>query len=436
MSRRLVLAVGLDWAEKFHDVALGLRGGGDRTVPYRPRPFRVARLSPAVWRWSRTRPNAGVLETRHGLLVEALLDAGFTVLPVNPDLVARRRGPAKKKDEPKTPGSAPVALDQYSELRQLIPHGELGAELRAIARDDDRAARDERRLANRLRADLLAVFPAAIDIADGDLALNLLQAAAAVALGRRSGPRQSRRYRRAGPFQPSRLARRFTDRVLAALAATGCRAPRAGPAKIGTIRLAAAQLLLLREQRRIWQRRMGEILLGSPRYGRAKQPKDPHPGNAFPSGEIYLSILASVIVSPPGSPVKSANISSNSPRPTRCNATPASPSHPPLRRSEYVVARRLAYNRYLGNAVQQWAFCSLHNPHGPAVLRHQNRRRQTHHTALRTLGNRWLEILWHCLRLGVTYNEAIHTANRTHSLKPRPEVDRGCLIGAPTRSLI
>jgi len=32
-----------------------------------------------------------VLETRHGLLVEALLDAGFTVVPVNPDLVARRR---------------------------------------------------------------------------------------------------------------------------------------------------------------------------------------------------------------------------------------------------------------------------------------------------------------------------------------------------------
>ena len=40
-----------------------------------------------------------VLETRHGLLVEALMDAGFTVLPVNPDLVARRRGPARKKDD-------------------------------------------------------------------------------------------------------------------------------------------------------------------------------------------------------------------------------------------------------------------------------------------------------------------------------------------------
>ena len=40
-----------------------------------------------------------VLETRHGLLVEALVQAGYTVLPVNPELVSRRRGPARKKDD-------------------------------------------------------------------------------------------------------------------------------------------------------------------------------------------------------------------------------------------------------------------------------------------------------------------------------------------------
>jgi hypothetical protein len=111
-----------------------------------------------------------VLGTRHGLLVEALVDAGFTVLPVNPDLVARRRGPSKKKDDAEDARiCCLLALDQDAELRKLIPHGETGTELRAIARDDERAARDERRIGNRLRADLLAVFPAAIDIAAGDL---------------------------------------------------------------------------------------------------------------------------------------------------------------------------------------------------------------------------------------------------------------------------
>src|SRR5215204_397511 len=111
-----------------------------------------------------------VIETRHGLLVECLLDAGYVVLPVNPDLVARRRGPAKKKDDAEDARiCCLLALDQYAQLRRLVPHGPIGAELRAIARDDERAARDERRLLNRLRADLLATFPAAVDIAAGDL---------------------------------------------------------------------------------------------------------------------------------------------------------------------------------------------------------------------------------------------------------------------------
>jgi transposase len=35
---------------------------------------------------------------------------------------------------------------------------------------------------------------------------------------------------------------------------------------------------------------MGELLLGAPRYGRAKTPKDPDPGKAFPGGETYLSM--------------------------------------------------------------------------------------------------------------------------------------------------
>jgi hypothetical protein len=68
-----------------------------------------------------------VLETRHGPLVEAVVDAGFTVLPVNPDLVARRRGPARKKDDAEDARiCCLLALGQFAELRRLIPHGEFG----------------------------------------------------------------------------------------------------------------------------------------------------------------------------------------------------------------------------------------------------------------------------------------------------------------------
>lgn len=80
------------------------------------------------------------------------------------------------------------------------------------------------------------------------------------------------------------------------------------------------------------------------------------------------------------------------------------------------VARRLAYNRPLGEAVQQWAFCSLQRSawarefYDEKIAADDN-----HHSALRKLGNRWLEVLWHCLHLGALYDEAIHTANRNRA---------------------
>ncbi len=420
----VVLGVGVDWAEEFHDVALGVAGKGViEQFRIDHGPAGVARL---VARCLALEPDPAevrvVLETRHGLLVEALVDAGFTVLPVNPDLVARRRGPAKKKDDAEDARiCCLIALDQYAELRQLIPHGVLGTELRAIARDDDRAARDERRLANRLRADLIAVFPAAIDIADGDLGgavfLKLLQRWPSADDLARAGREEIAALARASKHG---WPERFADRVVAALAADRLPVrPELARAKLGTIRLAAAQLLLLREQRRIWQRRLGEILLGGVRSGRANHPKDPDPGKAFPGGEIYLSMpglgdrLAARVAGEIGEHVEQFT----TPNALQCYAGQA-PVTRRSGRSEYVVARRLAYNRYLGNAVQQWAFCSLQQSAWAREFYDTKiAAGKTHHAALRTLGNRWLEILWHCLRLGVTYSEATHAANRTRSLK-------------------
>ena len=86
-------------------------------------------------------------------------------------------------------------------------------------------------------------------------------------------------------------------------------------------------------------------------------------------------------------------------------------------KSELVVATRLACNRYLADAVQQWAFCSLRTSGWARELYDaQPVRGKTHHAALRALGNRWLEILWHCLHKGVHSNEAAHIHNRNRAL--------------------
>jgi transposase len=363
-----------------------------------------------------------VLETRHGLLVEALTDAGFTVLPINPDLVARRRGPAKKKDDAEDARiCCLLALDQFLELRKLIPHGELAGELRAIARDDEGAARDERRLLNRLRADLLAAFPAALAIAADDLGapvmLKLLarwpahdQLAAAGATEIEAFARVARRG------WPDRFAVRVADALAAEQLPVKEYLVRA---KATTIALTATQLLALREARKAWQRRMGELLLGGARQGRAKQPKDPDPGKAIPGGEIYLSfpglgdVLAARIAGEIGDHIEQFD----TPNALQCYAGTA-PVTRRSGRSEFVVARRLAHNRYLGAAVHQWAFCTLTRS---AWARQFYDRKiavgKGHHAALRVLANRWLEILWHCLIKGVRYDETVHIRNQQRALQ-------------------
>jgi transposase len=359
-----VLGVGIDWAEDFHLVALGRPGEGVLEVS------RVEHAPDAVdalvARIVALEPDPAevrvVLETRHGLLVERLVDAGFTVLPVNPDLVARRRGPARKKDDAEDARIACLlALDRFASLRPLVPHGELAGELRAIARDDERARRDERRLLNRLRADLIATFPAALAIAgdrlDAPTVLRLLERwPTASALASASQEELVTFARSAHHGWPERVA----DQVAAALATS-----RFTPkdylvrAKADTIRLTASQLLAIGAQRRAWERRMGQLLLGAPRRGRAKQPQQQELGQAFPGGEIYLSFaglgdrLAARIAGEIGDHPQQFS----SPNALQCYAGRA----PVTRRSgkhELVVASRQACNRFLADAVQQWAFAA------------------------------------------------------------------------------
>jgi transposase len=421
-----LLGVGIDWAESFHDVALGRPGEG--VIEQFRIEHTAAGVSRLVARCLELESDPAevrvVVETRHGVLVESLIDAGFTVLPVNPDLVARRRGPAKKKDDAEDARiCCLLALDQFLELRKLIPHGELAGELRAIARDDERAARDERRLLNRLRADLLATFPAALAIAGDDLSapvvLKLLtrwpthdQLAAAA-------PASIEAFARANKHGwPVRFAARVADALAAERLPVKDYLVRA---KATTIALTATQLLVLRDARKSWERRMGELLLGSTRYGRAKQPKDPNPGKAIPGGDTYLSFpglgdrLAARIAGEIGDHITQFT----TPNALQCYAGTA-PVTRRSGRSEFVVARRLAHNRYLGTAVHQWAFCTLRlSPWAREFYDSKIAAGKSHHSALRALANRWLEILWHCLTKDIHYDETVHIRNRSHALRPQ-----------------
>ena len=158
---------------------------------------------------------------------------------------------------------------------------------------------------------------------------------------------------------------------------------------------------------------MGELLLGA-----SGQPAEDQPGNAFPGGEIYLSFpglgrrLAARIAGEIGEHIEQFT----TPNSLQCYAGRA----PVTRRSgkrDLVVAHRLACNRYLADAVHKWAFASLRRSAWARQFYDTQRARgKNHHAALRALGNRWLEVLWHCLTNGVPYDEAVHVANRNQAL--------------------
>jgi transposase len=217
-----------------------------------------------------------------------------------------------------------------------------------------------------------------------------------------------------------RYPERFADRVHAALTSPQLPVPdELARAKADTIRLTATQLLALHAQRRVWERRMGEILLGAARSGRSRRPH--HRAEGFPGGEIYLSFpglgdrLAARVAGEIGDDITQFT----SPNALQCYAGQA-PVTRRSGRSQYVVCRRQSYNHFLGDAVQSWAFCSLRGSGwARAFYAAQMQRGKSHNTALRALGNRWLEVLWHCLQRGVRYDEAVHATNRQRATQPR-----------------
>jgi hypothetical protein len=80
------------------------------------------------------------------------------------------------------------------------------------------------------------------------------------------------------------------------------------------------------------------------------------------------------------------------------------------------VLARYVRNVRLADAIYQWAFASLTTSPGARALYDAHRAAgDTHHAALRSLGNRLVGILHGCLANGSFYDEAIAWAHRTES---------------------
>jgi transposase len=108
---------------------------------------------------------ACIIEIRQGLLITALLEAGFVVYPVNPFLVKERRKASRAKtDAIDATILARIGRSELADLHPLQPDTPVIAELKGLTRDQDLLIRDQTRLLNQITACLKAYSPQALSL--------------------------------------------------------------------------------------------------------------------------------------------------------------------------------------------------------------------------------------------------------------------------------
>jgi len=160
---------GIDWADDHHDTVV-IDEAGHQLASLRVTHTREGLDQLTSFLQGITGPDAKeqmacIIETTHGLLIAALLEAGFAVYPVNPRTVDRRRKPAGAKTD---------AIDAYllaktgrsdlPDLRRLQPDTAQIQELKALTRDQDALIQSQTRLVNQLTACLKAYYPVALEL--------------------------------------------------------------------------------------------------------------------------------------------------------------------------------------------------------------------------------------------------------------------------------
>ncbi len=160
---------GIDWADAKHDIVVIDEAGhqiGKRQVKHSVEGLAdLTDFLQSISGPERKADVACIIETNHGLLITALLEAGFAVYPVNPNTIDRRQSASgAKTDSIDAYLLAKVGRAEFAELRRLTPDSSVIAELKALTRDQDSLIQSQTRLVNQLTACLKAYYPVALQL--------------------------------------------------------------------------------------------------------------------------------------------------------------------------------------------------------------------------------------------------------------------------------
>jgi transposase len=176
----LAAAIGIDWADDHHDIALQALDGTDFDAPIETHRLPHSPDAIATWLAALATRFAGraigiAIETSRGPLVHALLEAPFVILyPVNPRSLKRFRevfSPNGAKDDlPDARLLLTLLVRHREQLRPWPPEGAALRELRALCEYRRAAVALQTQLTQRLQATLKEYFPHALTWAGEDLA--------------------------------------------------------------------------------------------------------------------------------------------------------------------------------------------------------------------------------------------------------------------------
>ena len=160
---------GIDWANDHHDaLVIDEKGHQVGSLRLDHSPSGLSKLNTFLEQVIGSQPKeqiACIIETTHGLLIAALLEAGWPVYPVNPRTVDRRRSASgAKTDIIDAYLLAKTGRADLADLRRLTPDSEQVAELKLLTRDQDGLIQMQTRLVNQLTACLKAYYPVALDL--------------------------------------------------------------------------------------------------------------------------------------------------------------------------------------------------------------------------------------------------------------------------------
>jgi transposase len=387
--------LGIDWADKKHDVCLSDTTTGKReaaTLPHSP--HEIDHWASALRQRYAGHQIAVCLEQSRGPLIYALMKYDFiTLYPVNPRTLSRYReafSPSRHKDDPSDAAYLADLLVQHREqLRPWQPDDEQTRTLRLLVEHRRRLVGDRTRLSNRLTALLKGYFPQVLewfrDIRTEMVCDFLLRWPSLEALKR------VRRQTLLTFFREHNSVRRETveKRLTALTEAVPLTTDKAVlHSSVAMTKALCAQMKATLSAIREFDRQIAEVCAGHENYELCKS----LPG----AGEVYASRLTAAL----GSDRRRWQSADE----LACLAGVA----PVLERSGQSCWVRWRYfcPKFLRQTFHEYAGESIkHSFWARAYYESQRAKGKKHHAAVRALAFKWVRIIYRCWQTKTAYDE-------------------------------